>query len=99
MYCREPVEEILALSCIHRLFEISHSWDFHTTMFKIQRFMKSISNLYLKTFAQALNSTSLIKVKAVEMCCLPCPLVQEVVTSFYGEIETIAVSLLCCLLD
>ena len=99
MYCREPVEEILALSCIHRLFEISHSWDFYITMFKIQTFIKSISILYLKTFAQALDSTSLIKVKPIVMCCLPCSLVQEVVTSFYGEIEIVAVSLLFCLLD
>ena len=68
-------------------------------MFKIQTLIKSIVRiLYLKTLPQDPDSTSLIKVQPLEMCLL-CLLVQKVVVSFYGEIEIIAVSLLCCLLD
>ena len=53
-------------------------------MFKIQTLIKSIvRNLYLKTLLQALNSTSLIKAKPLEIC-LPCLLMQKVATSFYG---------------
>ena len=68
-------------------------------MFKIQTLIKSIIRiLFLKTLPHVLDSTSLIKAKPLEMC-LPCPLVQTVVASFYGEIEIIAVSLLCCPFD
>ena len=56
------------------------------------------SSLEPKTLPQALDDTSLIKAKPLELC-LPCPLVLKVAASFYGKIETIAVTLLCGLLD
>ena len=59
-------------------------------MFKIQALIKSIVRIvYLKTRPQALDSTSFIKLKPLELC-LPCPLVLKVAASFYGKIETIA---------
>ena len=68
-------------------------------MFKTHTLIKSIITIvYLKTLPQALNNTYLIKVKPLEMC-LPCLLVLKVVVNFCGEIEIIAVSLLCYLLD
>ena len=68
-------------------------------MFKIQAPIKSIVRIvYLKTLPQALDDTSLIKAKPLELC-LPCPLVLKVAASFYGKIETITVTLLCFPLD
>ena len=68
-------------------------------MFKIQAPIKSIVRIvYLKILSQALNDTSLIKAKPLELC-LPCPLVLKVAANFYGKIETIAVTLLCFPLD
>ena len=60
-------------------------------MFKIQALIKSIVGIvYLKTRSQALDNTSLIKTKPLELCS-PRPLVLKVAASFYGKIETIAV--------
>ena len=62
-------------------------------IFKLQTLIKFIGEiLYLKTLTQALDSTSLIKAKPLEMC-LPCLLVQKVGASFNGEIQ---ISLLYC---
>ena len=101
MYYQEPVEEFLALTCIHTLFDqyISHSWRFCTTIFKIQTLIKSIIRiLCLKTLPQVLDNTSLTKAKTIGIC-LPCPLMQEVAAGFYGKIEIIAISSPCCPLD
>ena len=60
-------------------------------MFKIQALIKSIVGIvYLKTRSQALDNTTLIKTKPLELC-LPCPLVLKVAASYYGKIEAIAV--------
>ena len=56
-------------------------------------------SLELKTLPQALDSTSLIKVKPLEMCLLCSLVLKSIVASFYGEIEIVAVSSLCCSLD
>ena len=57
-------------------------------MFKIQALIKSIIRVvYLKTLQQSLE------IKPLELC-LPSPLVLKVVTSFYGKIKTIAITLL-----
>ena len=66
-------------------------------MFKIQGVIKSII-IYLKASLGALDNTFLIKVKPLEMC-LSFPFVLIVTMSFYGKIENIAVSLLCCPLE
>ena len=67
-------------------------------MLKIQTLIKPIiESLYLKPLPQALNSTSLIMVKLLEMCLL-CPLVQKIAMSFCDEIEITSISLLSCLL-
>ena len=56
-------------------------------MFKIQIPIKSIVRiLYLKALAEALDSTSVIKAKRLEVC-IPCLLVQKVMASFYGDVD------------
>ena len=71
---------------------------FCTTMFKIQRVIKSII-LYLKASPGALDNTILMKVKKPLEMCLSFPFVLIVTMSFYGKIENIAVSVLCCPLE
>ena len=61
-------------------------------MFKIQVLITSIVRIaYLKTQPQALDDTSLIKAKPLELC-LPCPLVLKVAASLYSKNETIEVT-------
>ena len=61
--------------------------------FKIQTLIKSIARIVcLNALPQALDNRSLIKMKPLEMC-LPCLLVLKVAVGFYGEIETIAVTI------
>ena len=58
----------------------------------IKYFLSHITNIvrivYLKTFPQALDNTSLIKVKPLEMY-LACQLVNEMEVSFCDKIEII----------
>ena len=64
------------------------------------KFKQSIVRIFcLKALPQALNGTSFIKPKPLEMY-LPCSLVQKVMGSFYSEIKSLpSVYFVACLIN